>query len=219
MSATSASLLDRLQADPRSEAWNRLVAIYAPLIRQWLQRQGINLVDGDDLIQEILIVVVRRLPEFRHNQRVGAFRAWLRAITSNCVREHLRKGQQVPRATGDTGFQELLGQLEDSSSELAREWDREHNLHLTQALLDIYTLQREFQAIGGLDGKKIAMVGDLTYALDLLDCGHVPGSGSRKQLQQTTNKMNELRRNLDGLVVLATHDPEAEDQLAKALQH
>ena len=33
--------------------------------------------------------------------------------------------------------------------------------HPTQALLDIYTLQREFQSIGGLDGKKIAMVGDL----------------------------------------------------------
>lgn len=33
--------------------------------------------------------------------------------------------------------------------------------HPTQALLDIYTLQREFRNIGGLDGKKIAMVGDL----------------------------------------------------------
>ncbi len=33
--------------------------------------------------------------------------------------------------------------------------------HPTQALLDIYTLERSFQHIGGLDGKKIAMVGDL----------------------------------------------------------
>lgn len=33
--------------------------------------------------------------------------------------------------------------------------------HPTQALLDIYTLERSFQNIGGLDGKKIAMVGDL----------------------------------------------------------
>jgi aspartate carbamoyltransferase catalytic subunit len=33
--------------------------------------------------------------------------------------------------------------------------------HPTQALLDIYTLEREFDSIGGLDGKKIAMVGDL----------------------------------------------------------
>jgi aspartate carbamoyltransferase catalytic subunit len=33
--------------------------------------------------------------------------------------------------------------------------------HPTQALLDIYTLERSFENIGGLDGKKIAMVGDL----------------------------------------------------------
>ena len=33
--------------------------------------------------------------------------------------------------------------------------------HPTQALLDIYTLERSFVNIGGLDGKSIAMVGDL----------------------------------------------------------
>ncbi len=33
--------------------------------------------------------------------------------------------------------------------------------HPTQALLDIYTLQRSFEAIGGIEGKKIAFVGDL----------------------------------------------------------
>ena len=33
--------------------------------------------------------------------------------------------------------------------------------HPTQALLDIYTLEREFSHIGGLDHKKIVMVGDL----------------------------------------------------------
>jgi aspartate carbamoyltransferase catalytic subunit len=33
--------------------------------------------------------------------------------------------------------------------------------HPTQALLDIYTLQRSFEEHGGIDGKKIAFVGDL----------------------------------------------------------
>lgn len=33
--------------------------------------------------------------------------------------------------------------------------------HPTQALLDIYTLERAFKNIGGIEGKKIAMVGDL----------------------------------------------------------
>ena len=33
--------------------------------------------------------------------------------------------------------------------------------HPTQALLDIYTLQRSFERMGGIDGKQIAFVGDL----------------------------------------------------------
>jgi aspartate carbamoyltransferase catalytic subunit len=33
--------------------------------------------------------------------------------------------------------------------------------HPTQALLDIYTLERSFEEIGGIDGKKVAFVGDL----------------------------------------------------------
>lgn len=33
--------------------------------------------------------------------------------------------------------------------------------HPTQALLDVYTLERSFENIGGIDGKKVAFVGDL----------------------------------------------------------
>jgi len=63
----------------------------------------------------------------------------------------------------------------------------------------------------------LAMVGDLTYAADLLERGHVPGSGSRGQLQQTTAMMNQLRHSLGGMVVLASHDPGAAAELHKAL--
>ena len=64
----------------------------------------------------------------------------------------------------------------------------------------------------------MALVGDLTLEADLLARGHVPGAGSRKQLQKTTAMMNELRRNLGGLVVLATHDPAAQGLLSRALE-
>jgi glyoxylase-like metal-dependent hydrolase (beta-lactamase superfamily II) len=62
----------------------------------------------------------------------------------------------------------------------------------------------------------LALVGDLTFAVSLLESGHVPGSGDHKQLEQTTAKMNELRRSLGDSVVLATHDPDAESLLGKA---
>ena len=61
----------------------------------------------------------------------------------------------------------------------------------------------------------LALVGDLTFAPNLLESGRVPGAGDRKQLRQTTALMNELRLNLGGLVVLATHDPDAEGELSK----
>jgi len=64
----------------------------------------------------------------------------------------------------------------------------------------------------------LAMVGDLTYAADLFDRGHVPGSGPRGQLQQTTALMNQLRHSLGSLVILASHDPGAATALNKALQ-
>ena len=64
----------------------------------------------------------------------------------------------------------------------------------------------------------LALVGDLTFAPHLLESGRVPGAGDRKQLQQTTAMMNELRRRLGGLAVLATHDPGAQGILTKALE-
>jgi RNA polymerase sigma-70 factor (ECF subfamily) len=136
MSETSATLLGRLRAEPHSEEWERLVAIYTPLIRNWLRRAELKIVDGDDVVQDVMAVVVRRLPEFRHNGRTGAFRAWLRAITANCLRDHVRARRQVPKATGDSDFAMTLAQLEDPESALSRQWDEEHQVHVTRMLLE-----------------------------------------------------------------------------------
>jgi len=137
MSATSASLLDRVRRNPRSDAWQRLVEIYEPHIRGWLRRHHLIDHDADDVVQEVLSVVVRRLPEFEHNGRVGAFRAWLRTITVNCLRDHWRSGRRRPTAKGDSDFQQLLAQLEDPASGLSRIWDQEHDRHVTRHLLEM----------------------------------------------------------------------------------
>jgi RNA polymerase sigma-70 factor (ECF subfamily) len=136
MSDTSASLLDRVRSNPRSEAWQRLVEIYEPLVRGWLRRHQLVEHDADDLVQEVMAIVVRRLPDFVHNGRVGAFRSWLRTITVNCLRDHWRSGKRRPSATGDTNFQQLLAQLEDPASGLSQLWDQEHDRHVTRRLLE-----------------------------------------------------------------------------------
>ena len=43
---------------------------------RWLARSPLQRADHDDLIQEVLQIVVRKLPEFQR-RREGSFRAWL----------------------------------------------------------------------------------------------------------------------------------------------
>jgi RNA polymerase sigma-70 factor (ECF subfamily) len=135
MSETSASLLDQLRLHPDDAAWQRLADIYTPLIRGWLRRQALPEQDADDLVQEVLTVVFRRLPEFRRGDRTGSVRRWLRTITVNCLRDHWRARRGRPRATGDSDFLQMLEQLEDPDSGLSRLWDEEHNRHVTRHLL------------------------------------------------------------------------------------
>jgi N-acyl homoserine lactone hydrolase len=62
----------------------------------------------------------------------------------------------------------------------------------------------------------LLMVGDVTYDAHLLECGHVPGVGSRRRLRHTTAMINALRQQHPGLVILPAHDPGAAGRLAQA---
>src|SRR5947209_9648601 len=109
---TSLTLLGRLGAGS-ADGWERMVGLYEPLIRVWLRSRGLQPADVDDLAQVALTVIVRRVPDFRHNGRVGAFRTWLRLIVGNALRDHIRSGLRRP-----AGDDRLLADLEDQSSEL-----------------------------------------------------------------------------------------------------
>jgi RNA polymerase sigma factor (sigma-70 family) len=137
MLETSASLLERLSRQPDEESWQRLVDLYSPLIRGWLRRQGLVGQDAEDQVQEVLLVVFRKLPDFRRQPRPGAFRRWLRTITVNCLRVFWRTRRGKPTATGDSHFLEMLQQLEDPVSDLSQQWDQEHDRHVTRRLLDL----------------------------------------------------------------------------------
>ena len=96
MNETPVSLLERLRESPDNGAWQRLADLYLPLIHRWLNHHGLAGADADDLTQEILLTIVRGLPEFEHSGREGAFRAWLRMITVHRLRGYWRGKQSRP---------------------------------------------------------------------------------------------------------------------------
>jgi N-acyl homoserine lactone hydrolase len=59
----------------------------------------------------------------------------------------------------------------------------------------------------------VLLVGDLTYAAELLERRQVPGVGSRKRLAETTGKVLALKERMPDLVILPAHDPTASQRL------
>ena len=94
MPATSTGLLTRARDLTDRPAWERLVALYEPLLHGWLRRQDVQHADAEDLVQGVLSAVAVELQEFQHNGRTGAFRSWLRAMLVNRLRT-FRRSQRV----------------------------------------------------------------------------------------------------------------------------
>ena len=77
---TPASLLERLRQPAPESARTRFVQLYTPLLFFWARRLGLRDADAADLVQDVLTLLVRNLPEFSYD-RNRSFRAWLRTVT------------------------------------------------------------------------------------------------------------------------------------------
>lgn len=142
MNTTSISLLQRLGEAPDGDDWRQLVDDYVPMVKRWLRQNGVTDADADDIVQEVMTVLVNRVGEFQR-QRTGSFRRWVRTITINCMRDHLRKRQRSPQPAGGSDMVQILNALEDDHSQLTQRWEREHGQRLLEILLR--RVRREFR--------------------------------------------------------------------------
>ena len=135
MHETSLSLLNRLQREDDSTTWNRLVDLYTPLLQKWLQSYDVQASDADDLVQDVLLAVWKDAKKFDHNGRPGAFRAWLRSIVVNRLRNFWRGRKRRPQARADSDLDRRIAELEDPTSAMSRFWDQQHDLYVIRQLL------------------------------------------------------------------------------------
>lgn len=108
--ATSRSLLDGARAEQEA-AWDRLVALYAPLVYRWCRRWDLPEQEIADVAQDVFGAVARHLGEFRRDRPGDTFRGWLRTIARNKVRDHYRRLAREPAAPGGTEAQLRLNRL------------------------------------------------------------------------------------------------------------
>lgn len=90
MNTTPVSLLERLRQPAEPSAWPRFVQLYTPLLYHWARRTGLQAADAADLVQDVLTLLVQKLPEFQYDGR-QSFRGWLRMVTLNQWRDHCKR--------------------------------------------------------------------------------------------------------------------------------
>jgi RNA polymerase sigma-70 factor (ECF subfamily) len=94
MSATPATLLERLRQGSDPAAWPRFVELYAPLLYSWARRTGMGDDDAADVVQDVFAQLLVKLPAFVYDPR-RSFRSWLKAVLLNHWRTRRRR-RNVP---------------------------------------------------------------------------------------------------------------------------
>lgn len=112
---TSGTLINGARADD-PQAWNRLVALYSPLVYHWCRGWQLQPHDAADVVQEVFQSVAVSMRGFRKSQPNDTFRGWLRTITRNKVYDHFRRSGRQPQAAGGT---EMGRSLADVAAPLA----------------------------------------------------------------------------------------------------
>ena len=114
MQTTSLTLLHRMCQIGEPDAWDRFVRLYSIGIYSWARRQGFQHEDAADIVQDVLVTLMQKLPVFEH-EGPKSFRGWLWAITRNKCRERARRKKPEQFAEGQ--FDLLTGRNDDSFSE------------------------------------------------------------------------------------------------------
>jgi RNA polymerase sigma-70 factor, ECF subfamily len=137
VNTTSFTLLERLRRPGEADAWNRFVKLYTPLLYQWARGMHLSSQDAADLVQDVLTVLLQKLPEFTYDQG-KSFRSWLLTVTLNKWRENARK-HSVPLANIDP---DSLPDEAGSESTAAFE-EAEYRQYLVRRALEV--MQADFQ--------------------------------------------------------------------------
>ncbi len=129
---TSVTLLVRLSDGNDEEVWCDFVQRYAPAVFTWCRRYSLQENDAADVTQNVLIKVLRAMRANRYDASKGSFRAWLKTVTGNAVRDLMRTWDDPVRGCGDTEMTSRLATIRDPKAveDLSEELEAQHKQEL-----------------------------------------------------------------------------------------
>jgi RNA polymerase sigma factor (sigma-70 family) len=127
---TRRTLLSRLRNLDDQDSWRTFFDRYWRLLYNVARKSGLDDSGAQEVVQETVVAVARRMPEFQYDPTRGTFRQWLLRITRRRIIDQLRrlyrqppKAEVAPELLDDLA--EHSGAISDEGKAIDAAWDEE----------------------------------------------------------------------------------------------
>ncbi len=139
--ATRSSLLTRLKDWEDERSWRVFFDTYWRLIYSAAVKAGLNDAEAQDVVQETVIAVARKMGEFQYDRAAGSFKGWLLQLTRWRIADQLGKRRRgctpADPAQEGTARTATVERIPDPASlDLDAVWEEEWQQNLMAAALD-----------------------------------------------------------------------------------
>jgi RNA polymerase sigma-70 factor (ECF subfamily) len=137
---TRDSLLSRLKNREDQDSWQDFFDTYWKLVYGVAIKAGLTEQEAQEAVQETVITVARRIPEFKYDPAVCSFKTWLLNLTRWRITDQLRKRRPelvgFHRSSSDTARTATIDRIPDPASvDLDTVWEKQWEEHLLAAAI------------------------------------------------------------------------------------
>ena len=112
-----------------NDAWTEFLSVYEDALYRFCRARGLQDADAQDVLQQVLEAVMKRIPTWDHDASKGSFRGWLFRVARNITvdaNDHRRKNVN---ASGDPQVAKLLSEVpEPQAMETTFEFEYQSSL-------------------------------------------------------------------------------------------
>jgi RNA polymerase sigma factor (sigma-70 family) len=131
--------VDRLHDWEDRKHWQEFFDTYGKLIFSAALKSGLTEIEAQEVVQETIITVAKKVGQLRYDPARGSFKGWLLHITRWRIADQFRKrrpGDSQKRAPSDTRLTATIERVADpKAEELDDFWEREWQENLLAAAM------------------------------------------------------------------------------------
>ena len=167
---TRSSLLDRLRDWEDQASWREFFNTYWKFIYSVAIRSGLSDQEAEDVVQETVLSIAKKMPEFVYDPAKCSFKGWLMHVTRLRIMDQLRRRQtplqQSPACDRDSRNTPTVERIPDPASATQQDaaWDDEWERNLVDAAMEKVKLRVKpehyqifyLSAVKGLGTREVA---------------------------------------------------------------